>query len=65
MSAEGIPVSVYYADVNNLELGSFDCVYKRLSFNSTLCQLEFRIRIKVIFSSSKLVKHDVEEKSNV
>ncbi|CAF1545047.1 unnamed protein product [Rotaria magnacalcarata] len=47
MSAEGIPVSVYYAEMNTLDLGNFDCVYKRLSFNSTLCQLEFRIKIKV------------------
>ncbi|CAF4631911.1 unnamed protein product, partial [Rotaria sp. Silwood2] len=47
MSAEGVPVSIYFAETNTLELGNFDSVYKRLSFNSTLCQLEFRIKIKI------------------
>ncbi|CAF1455081.1 unnamed protein product [Rotaria sp. Silwood1] len=47
MSAEGVPASIYYAETNTLELGNFDSVYKRLSFNSTLCQLEYRIKIKV------------------
>ncbi|CAF1212523.1 unnamed protein product [Rotaria sordida] len=47
MSTEGVPVSINYAEINTLELGNFDSVYKRLSFNSTLCQLEFRIKIKI------------------
>jgi hypothetical protein len=49
MSAEGIPVSVYCAEVHTLQLEQFDSVCKRLSLNSTLCQLEFRLKIKVIF----------------
>ena len=48
MSAEGVPVSIYYAEVHSIQLGELDSVYyKRLSFNSTLCQLEFQIKIKV------------------
>lgn len=46
-SAEDNLVSIYYAEMNTLELGKFDSVYKRLLFNSTLCQLEFRMKIKV------------------
>jgi hypothetical protein len=49
MSADGIPVTISYAEVHTLQLEKFDSVCKRLSLNSTLCQLEFRIKIKVIF----------------
>lgn len=49
MSAEGIPVSVYSAEVHTLQFEKFDSVCKRLSLNSTLCQLEFQFKIKVIF----------------
>jgi len=50
ISAEGIPVSVYCAEVHTLQLEKFDSVCKRLSLNSTLCQLEFQLKIKVIFN---------------
>ena len=49
MSAEGILVSVYCAETHTLQLEKFDSVCKRLSLNSTICQLEFRIKIKVIY----------------
>ena len=48
LSAEGTPVSVYFAEVHQLQLEKFDSVCKRLSLNSTLCQLEFQFKIKVI-----------------
>ena len=47
MTAEGVLVSVAYAEIHTLQLGKLDSVCRRLSFNSTLCQLEFRIKIKV------------------
>jgi hypothetical protein len=49
MSAEGVPVSVYCAEIHTLQLEKFDAVCKRLSLNSTICQLEFRLKIKVRF----------------
>jgi hypothetical protein len=49
MNAEGTPVSVYYAEVHTLQLEKFDSTCKRLSLNSTICQLEFRMKIKVTF----------------
>ncbi|CAF0873749.1 unnamed protein product [Adineta steineri] len=47
MSAEGTPVSIFYAEVNTLQLGTHDSESKRLPLNSTLCQLEFRWKIKI------------------
>jgi hypothetical protein len=50
ISAEGILVSLYCAEFHTLQLETFDAVCKRLSLNSTLCQLEFRFKIKVNIS---------------
>jgi len=47
LSTEGVTVPVLYAEIHNLQLETFDSVCKRLSLNSTLCQLEFRWKIKV------------------
>ncbi len=49
MSADGSLASVYFAEFHTLQLEKFDSVCKRLSLNSTLCQLEFRFKIRVIF----------------
>ncbi len=49
MSTEGVLVSVLCAEIHTLQLEKFDSVCKRLSLNSTLCQLEFRLKIKVRF----------------
>lgn len=46
LSGEGTPVSVLYAEIHSLQLETFDSVCKRLSLNSTLCQLEFRWKVK-------------------
>jgi hypothetical protein len=58
MSAEGVLVSVYCAEVHTLQLEKFDSVCKRLSFNSTLCQLEFQLKIKVRFHFTTFYMHD-------
>ena len=50
LSAEGALVSVYCADFHTLQLEKFESDCKRLSLNSTLCQLEFRFRVKVTTS---------------
>jgi len=49
MSADGDLVSIYCAEFHTLEFGKTDSVCKRLSLNSTLCQLEFSMKIKVTF----------------
>jgi len=49
MSAEGVPVSIYCAETHTLQLEKFDDVCKRLSLNSTICQLEYQLKIKVRF----------------
>ncbi len=54
MSAEGVPVSIYCAEFHTLEFGKTDSVCKRLSLNSTLCQLEFSTKIKVKFHRSRI-----------
>lgn len=57
MSAEGVPVSVLHAETQLLQLEKFDSVCKRLSLNSTLCQLEFRFKIKVKFYFHLLINN--------
>lgn len=46
-TAEGIPVSIWYAEMHAVQLEKFDPGCKRLVFNSTLCQLQFRLKIQV------------------
>lgn len=46
-SSEGIPVVISYAEICTVQLEQFDSTYKRLLLNSTLCQLEFRLKISV------------------
>jgi hypothetical protein len=46
-SAEGVPISMYYAELHTIQLEKFDATCKRLLLNSTLCQLEFRLKIQV------------------
>lgn len=48
MSADGTLVSVHCADFHTLQLEKFESDCKRLSLNSTVCQLEFRFHVKVI-----------------
>ena len=47
MDAEGNSVSLLCAEFYTLKLGKNDSDSKRLSLNSTLCQLEFRFKVKV------------------
>ncbi|UJR22440.1 hypothetical protein I4U23_025500 [Adineta vaga] len=47
MSAEGATISLFCAEIQTLQLGKNDSESKRLSLNSTLCQLEFRFKVKV------------------
>lgn len=46
-SSEGIPCVVSFAEICTVQLEKFDSTYKRLLLNSTLCQLEFRLKISV------------------
>ncbi len=68
ISADGVPVSIYCAEFHTLQLEKFDSVCKRLSLNSTLCQLEFRLKIKVRFPFTKnsiLFFYTLGEKSGI
>ena len=46
-SAEGLLVSIWYAEMQVVQLEKFDPSCRRLLFNSTLCQLQFRLKIQV------------------
>ncbi|CAF0767474.1 unnamed protein product [Adineta ricciae] len=48
MDAEGNSVPLLCAEFHTLKLGKNDSDSKRLSLNSTLCQLEFRFKVKAI-----------------
>ena len=46
-SSEGFPITMMYAEILSVQLEKFDANCKRLLLNSTLCQLEFRLKIQV------------------